>query len=180
MTSPEFRHISFAADTLEVLARDLLSDLPDAARGDLSSALVLLPSSRACRSLSQILLDVSGRSTLLLPRLQTVNQWAAEWSVALGLAEYAGPDERLRPLILAPALAGLPWLADNPESAPGLATELIKLFDEARLANQAELLLDPDGLDELLGLAGQAEADVLSQDMSRVHEIGRASCRERV
>ncbi|MFT5232526.1 MAG: ATP-dependent helicase/nuclease subunit B [Candidatus Krumholzibacteriia bacterium] len=173
MTPPEIRHIPFAADTLAVLAADLLSDLPLAAGGDLSSALVLLPSSRACRSLGQTLLDVSGRETLLLPRLQTVNQWSGEWSVALGIAPDNGPDERLRPLILAPSLAAMPWLAENPESAPGLASEFIKLFDEARLANRADLLLDPAGLDELLGLAGQAEADVLMQDMSRVHDAWR-------
>jgi ATP-dependent helicase/nuclease subunit B len=161
------------ADTLQVLAGDLLGLLPGAPRGDLSAALVLLPSTRACRSLGHAILEASGRDTLLLPRIQTVTGWAREMAAACGLDPDAGPDPRSRPLILAPQLAVLPWLSENPESAPGLARELIALFDEVRLHDQAELLLDPERIDELLAMTGAAEAAVLGQDMTRVHEAWR-------
>ena len=164
------KRIAFQENTLQVLARDLLAALPGSPRGDLSAALVLLPSARACRSLGHAILEASGRDTLLLPRIQTVTQWSGEMEAALGLAGDKAPDNRTRPLILAPHLAALPWLADNPESAPGLARELIGFFDEARLHDQAELLLDPARLDDLQTMVSAAEADVLVQDMSRVHE----------
>ncbi len=174
MPAPLLKRISFHEDTLAVLSRDLLGAMAGSPRGDLSAALVLLPSARACRSLGHAILEASGRDTLLLPRIQTVTQWSGEMEAALDLAfdltGDKGPDDRSRPLILAPRLAALPWLADNPESAPGLARELIGFFDEARLHNQAELLLDPEQLDELQTLVGAAEADVLVQDMTRVHE----------
>lgn len=162
--------IPFQTDTLAVLAQDLLREIPGAPDGDLSSALVLLPGARACRALGHAILEASGRYTLLLPRIQTVSQWSGEMAVAVGVPGYTGPDNRLRPLILAPRLAGLPWLADNPESAPGLARELIVFFDEARLHGQAELLLDPARLAELQTMAGAAEAEVVAQDMARVYE----------
>ena len=170
MPAPLLKRMSFQENTLQVLAGELLSALSGAPQGDLSAALVLLPSARACRSLGHALLETSGRETLLLPRIQTVGQWSAEMEAALGLAVGTAPDSRIRPLVLAPALAKLAWLADNPESAPGLARELIGFFDEARLHNQSELLLDPDQLDDLQTMVGAAEADILIQDMSRVHE----------
>ncbi len=170
MSAPQIKRIAFQSDTLQVLSRDLLSDLNGSSRGDLSSALVLLPSARACRSLGHSILEYSNRDTLLLPRIQTVTQWAGEMAVALDLLGDPVPDNRVRPLILAPHLAELPWLAENPESAPGLARELIDFFDEARLFDQAELLLNPARLDELQVMAGAAEVDVLTQDMNRVHE----------
>ena len=37
-----------------------------------------------------------------------------------------------------PPLADLPWLADRPEAAAGLAAELVALFDEVRLARTIE------------------------------------------
>ncbi len=170
MPAPHLSRIPFHADTLRVLADDLLAQLDGSPRGDLSAALVLLPSARACRALGHAVLEASGRDTLLLPRVQTITGWADEMAVAVGLAADRGPDNRVRPLILAPSLAALPWLADNPESAPGLARELISFFDEARLHNQADLLLDPARLAELQAQAGVAEADVLAQDMARVYE----------
>ena len=183
MASIDITRVPFRTDTLRAVADDLLARLPGAAHGDLSAALVLLPSARACRSLGHVLLEASGADTLLLPRIQTVAQWAGEQEAALGLvagglaiisglgtASDPGPDDRTRPLILAPHLAALPWLADNPESAPGLARELIQFFDEARLHGQADLLLDPDRLGELEALAGEAQADILAGDMARVHE----------
>jgi len=162
--------IPFQANTQRRLAADLLAEVGGAATGDLSSAVVLLPSARACRSLGHAILEASGRDTLLLPRIQTITQWAQEMAVVAGIAGDAGPDNRVRPLILAPQLARLPWLADNPESAPGLARELIEFFDEARFHRQTELLLDPARLSELQALAGAAAAEVVAQDMSRVHE----------
>ncbi len=173
MPTPRITRIPFHDDTLQVLSGELLATLGGAPQGDLSAALVLLPSSRACRSLGHAILNTSGRDTVLLPRIQTVTQWAAEMETALGLAGDSGPDNRVRPLVLAPRLAALPWLAENPESAPGLARELIGFFDEARLYGQAELLLDPAQLGELQIIAGAAEAEVLTRDLTRVHEAWR-------
>ncbi len=170
MPAFQVTRIPFQEDTLQVLARDLWAGLAGAAEGDLSAGLVLLPSARACRSLSHAILAASDRDTLLLPRLQTVAQWAREQEVALGLPAQPFPDDRLRPLILAPHLANLPWLAENPESATGLAHELIEFFDEVRLHDQSELLLDPTQLGAVQILAGSAEADFLTQDLARVQE----------
>ena len=130
---PHIRRIPFADNLLRCLAVDLLEALPGKDSGDLTGALVLLPSTRACRTLQHELLDESGRDTLLLPHIVTVAQWADEMVVHLGLAAAELPDDRVRPLILARKLMTLPWLRDNPESAPGLAAEFIGLFDEIRL-----------------------------------------------
>jgi len=169
MPAPTLHRIPFAQPTLETLATDLLQALVGEDRDDLAAAVVLLPSARVCRSLHHILLTESGRDTLLLPRVQTVVQWAAEQKPLLGLPASSSPDPRLRPLILAPRLAALPWLAEHPESAPGLACELISFFDEARLHRQTELLLTPGGMTELLGLAPVAMAGMLQDDMENVH-----------
>ena len=137
---PQIRHIPFADNLLRHLAVDLSTTLPGADEGDLTGALVLLPSSRACRTLQHELLDESlknsGRGTLLLPRIVSVGQWADEQAVGLGLDNANPPDERTRPLILARKLMTLSWLQENRESAPGLAVEFIRFFIydwEARL-----------------------------------------------
>jgi ATP-dependent helicase/nuclease subunit B len=167
--------IPFADNLLRRLAGDLLVALPGAETGDLTDALVLLPSSRACRTLQHELLDqslrISGRGTLLLPRIVTVAQWADGMAAASGLAVEDLPDDRVRPLILARKLMTLPWLADSRESAPGLAAEFIGFFDEVRLHLQENLLLDPQAKDRVLEKAPPAEAEVIAADLRRIHEV---------
>ncbi len=88
--------VPFADDPLARLADALLAELPGAADGDLSDALVLLPSSRACRDLEHALLEHSGRDALLLPRLLTDTQWADELAAGLGLDRRRRPARRPR------------------------------------------------------------------------------------
>ena len=168
---PHIRRIPFADNLLRCLAVDLLEALPGKDSGDLTGALVLLPSSRACRTLQHELLDESGRDTLLLPHIVTVAQWADEMAVHLGLAAAELPDDRVRPLILARKLMTLPWLKDNPESAPGLAAEFIGLFDEIRLHRLETLLLDPEAGEQVLEKASPAEAEIIAGDLRRIHEV---------
>ena len=172
---PRICRIPFADNLLRRLAVDLPAALPGADEGDLTGALVLLPSSRACRTLQHELLDESlkksGRATLLLPRIVTIGQWADEQAAALGLDATNLPDDRIRPLILARKLMTLPWLKDNRESAPGLAVEFIRFFDEARLHRQEHLLLDPGTIDQVLEHAAPAEAEIIAGDLRRVHEV---------
>ena len=168
---PHIRRIPFADNLLRCLAVDLLAALPGKDSGDLTGALVLLPSSRACRTLQHELLDESGRDTLLLPRIMTVAQWADEIFMRIGLAAAELPDDRVRPLILARKLMTLPWLRDNPESAPGLAAEFIGLFDEIRLHRRESLLLDPEAGDRVLENASPAEAEIIAGDLRRIHEV---------
>jgi len=169
------RRIPFADNLLHRLAVDLPAALPGADEGDLTGALVLMPSSRACRTLQHELLDESlrqsGQATLLLPRIVTVGQWADEQAVGLGLGNTDLPDDRTRPLILARKLMTLPWLQDNRESAPGLAVEFIRFFDEARLYRQDHLLLDAEAADQVLEHAAPAEAEIIAGDLRRVHEV---------
>jgi ATP-dependent helicase/nuclease subunit B len=168
------RRIPFADNLLRVLAKDLSAALPGTEEGDLTGGLVLLPSSRACRTLQHELLDeslrISGRETLLLPKIATIGQWADEMATALGLTETELPDDRVRPLILARRLVDLPWLQDNPESAPGLAAEFIGFFDEARLNRQEGLLQDPRSLRRVMEQAPTAEAEIIAADLERIHE----------
>ena len=176
---PRISRIPFADNLLRRLAQDLLSSLPGAETGDLTGALVLLPSSRACRTLQHELLneslnellDESRQSTLLLPRIVTVTQWADEMALGLGMTAGDIPDDRIRPLILARSLMTLPWLADRRESAPGLATEFITFFDEVRLHRQEKLLLEPGAIDRVLEKAAPAEAEVVTADLGRIHEV---------
>jgi len=172
---PRIRRIPFADNLLRRLAVDLLVALPGADEGDLTGALVLLPSSRACRTLQHELLDESlkksGRDTLLLPTIMTVGQWVDEQAMGLGLDTADPPDDRIRPLILARKLMTLPWLQDQRESAPGLAVEFIRFFDEVRLHRQEHLLLDPAAADQVLEQAAPAEAEIIAGDLRRVHEV---------
>lgn len=137
--------------------------------------MVLLPSSRACRTLQQELLEESlretGRRTLLLPRIVTVAQWSAEVASAVGLAITDLPDDRVRSVILARELTTLPWLRDNRESAPGLASEFIGLFDEVRLHRCDNLLLDPEATGRVLEKTSPAEAEIIAGDLGRIHEV---------
>ena len=168
---PRIRRIPFADNLLRRLAIDLAAALPGAEAGDLTDALVLLPSSRACRTLQHELLEQSGRDTLLLPGIVTVGQWVGEQEAGLGLDTADPPDDRIRPLILARKLMTLPWLKDNRESAPGLAVEFIRFFDEARLHRREHLLMDPGAVDQALEHAVTAEAENIAADLRRIHEV---------
>lgn len=168
---PRIHRISFADNLLRLLAVDLPAALPGADAGDLTGALVLLPSSRACRTLQHEFLEQSGRDTLLLPRIVTVGQWVDEQAAGLGLDTVDPPDDRIRPLILARRLMTLPWLKDNRESAPGLAVEFIRFFDEARLHRLENQLLNPGAVDQVLEQASPAEAEIIAGDLRRVHEV---------
>ena len=172
---PRIRRIPFADNLLRLLATDLSAALPGTDTGDLTGALVLLPSSRACRSLQHELLEQSlkksGRDTLLLPKIVTVGQWVDEQAVGLGLDTVDPPDDRIRPLILARRLMTLPWLTDNRESAPPLAVEFIRFFDEVRLHRRGNLLLNPQAAGRVLEQAAPAEAEVIADDLGRIHEV---------
>jgi len=172
---PRIRRIPFADNLLRRLAADLTTALPGEDKGDLTGGLVLLPSSRACRTLQHELLDESlknsGTGTLLLPRIVTVGQWADEQAASLGLDAVDPPDDRIRPMILARKLMTLPWLKDNRESAPGLAVEYISFFDEVRLHRREQLLLDPGAVDQVLEQAAPAEAEIIAGDLGRVTEV---------
>lgn len=154
---------------VERLASWLLARAPGAADGDLTGCLIVLPSVRAAATLRHALLDASGRAALLLPEIVTPRQLAASVAVRLGLPggrDVLAPDA-LRPLLLAGRLHALPWAAAHPESAAGLAEELVRVFDEARLAGSAERLLgDADGIAPA-GLA-EREDELYRRDRERL------------
>jgi len=172
---PHLCRIPFTDNLLQRLARDLSTALSGTDSGDLTGGLVLLPSSRACLTLQHELLDESlresGRGTLLLPRIVTVAQWSDEMAAVLGMTADHLPDDRIRSLILARELMKLPWLIDNPESAPGLAAEFIGLFDEIRRHRQDTLLLDAHSTTRVLEKAAPAEAEIIAGDLGRIHEV---------
>jgi len=79
----------------------------------------------------------------------------------------------LRPLILAPRMAELAWLRDRPEAAPGLAAELVDLFDEVRLARREAWILEGSDDESLMQLAGPGAEDVLQTDLARIRDAWR-------
>lgn len=166
----QIRRIPFADSLLHRLASDLAADLPAAAEGDLSAALVLLPSARACKTLGRILLEQSGRLTLLLPRILTAEQWASEAAIGLGISSLGLPDDRIRPLLLARGLREVSWLAHRQENAPALAREFLEFFDEVRRHRRTDSLLSGRGLDEVLALAAPAEAEIITDDLGKARQ----------
>jgi len=171
--SLEIIRVPFAEHLLERLARDLRDQVPTAAEGDLSGALVLLPSTRAGRTLGHALLDQTDRAAWLLPRVLTPAQLLAELAVAHGLDTAALPDDTLRAVALAHRLRDLPWLSGRPENAPGLAEEYITLFDELRRHGQERLLNDPRAWDEICALTHPAAEPSLRSDLARINEVWR-------
>lgn len=134
----------------DTLARRLL----DAHGDDLPRTMVMLPSTRAARSLRHALLEISGRDAVLLPEVVTPAQVVTDLALRLGLDADPFPSE-LRAEWLARDLAGESWLAERPEAAPGLAAELVTLFDDMRR----------HGLDPAAPSGGDAE---LMDDADRV------------
>lgn len=167
------RRVPFADDLLLRIADDVLQAAPRAAAADLGDALVLLPSARACKTLGRLLLERSGHQGLLLPRILTADQWAAEAALGLGLAAPELPADRVRALILAREMLALPWLAERPENAPGLAAEFLEFFDEVRRHRRDGLLLRARNLEPVLEKAQPQEAEIVAADLERAREVWR-------
>ena len=165
--------VSFAEDLLSRLAQDLLTGLTESASGDLSSGLVLLPSSRACQTLGHRLLETSVRDALLLPRIYTASQWEALLATGLGLTDQGLPDDRFRTLALAHELVKVSWLSGRSESAPGLAQEFLAFFDEVRLHGKQEVLLDAADSASAIHWTDPGEAEALGLDLARAQEVWR-------
>lgn len=161
----EIRPIPFEHDLLACLADDIL------ASDELGRTLVLLPSSRACRTLGHILLERSGREALLLPRVLTPGQLEQELGLALGLADDGLPGDRTRPLILAHRLRDEPWLKDRSESAPGLAQEFLEIFDLIRAYGLQDRLLGPDADREWTAVVGARAAEQQEAELSRIRRV---------
>ena len=141
---------------------------------DFASFLVLLPSQRACGQLAHALLEAAGVSALILPRIMTPAR-LVDRLIGLGGAADAEPlpHPALRPLLLAPRLAGLDWLRERPEAAPGLAQELVALFDEVRLARQDALVLQGADDEALLRHVESGAEDILLADLRRIRAAWR-------
>ncbi len=145
---------------LRYLARRLIADAGCDPCG-LASDLVLLPSIRACASLRHLLLEESGENSLLLPTALTPGRLRQELAARTPETGPAAVPAGLRASVLAPALAKLPWLRSHPESATGLAEELVDLFDELRRHGIDPA--KPAGEDQDAG-------DPLARDLDRVAE----------
>ncbi|HOX24642.1 MAG TPA: PD-(D/E)XK nuclease family protein [Candidatus Krumholzibacteria bacterium] len=158
---------------LPALSRWLLAHRPGPAPEDLASVLVLLPSSRACGQLAHALGEASSTAALLLPRILTPARLADHLADLLGLDGGDLPDPALRPLLLGPRLACLDWLRGRPEAAPGIAGELLALFDEVRLARQEDLVLAGRDDARVLGHAEEGGEDALLADLDKVRVAWR-------
>ncbi len=155
------------------LAGDLSQILPGSAQGDFSAALVVLPSSRACRSLGHVLLESQLSDALLLPKIITMSQLIEELMLALGLSSGSLPDDLVRSLVLAHRLRGESWLKDRPESAPGLAEEFINLFDEVRLHGCTAEVLEDGPIEDLMRHVHTEAAADLEADLLRIRRVWR-------
>ncbi len=174
--APQPVPLPLAQSPLGAIADVLHTRLPGAAAGDFTGALVLLPSTRACRTLGHLILERAQGAALLLPRILTPNQMAQEAATALGVATAADvPGERMRALILTHALVGGGWLQGPPETAPGLAQELVRTFDEIRRHRLADLLLLPVNLEAALARMAvrDAEAESVTEELRSLHEAWR-------
>jgi len=171
----KIHEISLSQDLLRTMAETLWSAMPPS---DLPDCLILLPSSRACRTLEHVLLDLArerdGLAALLLPRITTLTQWSEAAAALAGVDLDNLPDPRVRPLVLAPRLATLPWLKEHPASAAGMAEEFITLFDEARLEEcDGRLLREGGGADaDADAWAGAGpDAEATAADVRRIREV---------
>ena len=158
---------------LAQLAGDLNQACPGSSQGDFSSALVVLPSSRACQTLGHVLLESHPSSALLLPKTITMTQLIQELQLAAGLDTGNLPDDLVRPLALAHGLKNESWLKERPESAPGLAEEFVGLFDEVRLHGCTTAVLEDGPLEDLLPLVSSGAAADLEADLLRIRQVWR-------
>ena len=150
--------IPFERPFLATLAAELLQREGDG----LPRTLVLLPSSRAARSLNHALLEASGCEALVLPVVTTPGGWVRELAERLGIDREPFPAA-LRAEWLARTLADLEWLAHTKESAPGLAAEFVALFDDMRR----------HGLDPADPAAAGGADDLLMSDVDHVRDAWR-------
>ncbi len=173
---PQLLPLPLTASPLEAVAAELCRVVPGAPAGDFTAALVLLPSSRACRTLGQLLFERSGQPAVLLPRILTPAQLAAEALTALGLLPPAPPPATAnRALILSHELAARGWLQGPPETAPGLAQELVRAYDEIRRQRLADLLLGPAPVEAALARMAvrEAEAESTAAELRSLREAWR-------
>lgn len=142
---------------LRTLARELAHAAGDDPCG-LAADMVLLPSVRACASLRHLLLEESGRDAVLLPEVLTPGRLVSVLAERLPATGPASVPKQLRAAVLTPELAGLPWLGRHPESAAGLAEELVDLFDELRR----------HGIDPVRPAEQGADGELFDRDLGRV------------
>jgi ATP-dependent helicase/nuclease subunit B len=132
---------ALAQGLLDEAARDPLS---------LSDSLILLPSRRACRTLREAFLRLSGGAALLLPRMQPVGDVEAD-EVALMLA---GEEDVADVMNLPPAVSPLERqlllaravqaadMAQSFDQAVALALDLGRFLDEVQTENRDFAALD--------------------------------------
>lgn len=175
MTAVALHALPLTAPALPAVADWLLARRPATRPQDLASVLVLLPSQRACDQLGHVLFEKCGEPALVLPRIMTPQRLADHLATLLdGDEPDSWPAQSLRPLALAFRLTGLDWLRDRPEAALGLATELIALFDELRLAGREELVLDEGGDEALLAQAEIGAEEAVLADLERLRAAWRS------
>ncbi len=164
--------VGYETPLLPALARWLLENSPRAAAGDLTGTLVLLPARRPCEGLKHVLLEESGRDALLLPEITTPAWLADAVAARLGLLDAPVPPEHLRAPLLATLLAQraapLSWLVSTPESAPGLARELVSTFDEIRLYGLVPDLLEESGPASLTPAGNGPALEIDQRDVARL------------
>lgn len=173
---PQVLPLPLTESPLAAVAAELCRRLPGAPAGDFTAALVLLPSTRACRTLGQLLFERSGLPAVLLPRILTPAQLATEAVTALGLQPPARPPAAAnRALILSHELVARGWLQGPSETAPGLAQELVRAFDEIRRQRLADLLLGPAPLEAALARMAvrAAEAEATAAELRSLREAWR-------
>jgi ATP-dependent helicase/nuclease subunit B len=171
--------ISLDEFLLRRLAAWLLGQAPSEDRGDLSQALVILPAPRPCATLKHLLLEESGREAVLLPQIATPDGLATMLAARLGLSGKRTVPREWRPVLMAnllahPDVAKRPaWLRDHPESAPGLARDLIALFDDLRKHGRQDLLTFQGDASELVDLGSKIALQILDRDLDRIQECWR-------
>jgi len=136
----------------------------------LAETLVLLPSHRACEQLRHALLDAAETRSLLLPWITTPSRLASELADFLGLESEHLPADELRSLLLAPRLSTQSWLAERPEAAPGLAAELIEVFDDVRKAGCEDRVLEGTHDDDLMSHVEDGGEAVLASDLEYIRQ----------
>lgn len=141
-------YIGYDEPTLPALAKLLIEK-------DLTKTLVLLPSVRGCASLRQHLIKQSGKKAILLPEITTPALLVRTLAERLETTQQSEFPGHLRELVLAHELLKLDWAKESKSSIPGIATELINLFDEMRTADRKIEDISGDG-------------ELFARDLSRV------------
>lgn len=153
MAQFEVSYISYNEPTLPALAKLLLEN-------DLTKTLVLLPSVRGCASLRQHLINQSDKKAILLPEITTPALLVRTLAERLETTQQPEFPGHLRELVLAHELMELDWAKESKSSIPGIATELINLFDEMRTADKKIEDINGDG-------------ELFKRDLSRVKDAWR-------